>query len=362
MFSEVPWSVFLVCENMWDKNWDPGTPQEEGEHSGWLKTNKSPTNHYESIRKQQNHTGIGNSSPKTTESFFQSIYMNLPSHQPVACTWHSEVEKDNLVNQSDLFGIVMWPFNWLSDLQIGARKVALNDLQDSNTTNMCFTIFILSLRSQNLNLLQWFIFSASSSIDIKQQKRGSSNKKKVLQKKKMFYNKKQIKCHKKTTQQHSFFVVCSMIRKHPTPSDQADHSITGRSLEHDLPVVVSTGSASITSPRPVQTSKTPDLEHHSDITWQVHEGESPTRVATTIPRLSRKSKQEVKGVSFVKDSLTSTFWIWFHKTKNAVVPVFCPDQKCNPNDIVVQTCKTSEQKKLACFMLVYWWEQAVLLP
>lgn len=161
---------------------------------------------------------------------------------------------------------------------------------------------------------------------------------------------------------HSFFVVCSMIRKHPTPSDQADYSITGRSLEHDLPVVVSTGSASITSPRPVQTSKTPDLEHHSDITWQVHEGESPTRVATTIPRLSRKSKQEVKGVSFVKDSLTSTFWIWFHKTKNAVVPVFCPDQKCNPNDIVVQTCKTSEQKKLACFMLVYWWEQAVLLP
>lgn len=36
----------------------------------------------------------------------------------------------------------------------------------------------------------------------------------------------------------------------------------------------------------------------------------------------------------------------FTKQINAVVPVFCPDQKGNPNEIVVQTCKSKEFKSI----------------
>ena len=37
----------------------------------------------------------------------------------------------NLVIQSDLFGMVKWPFQRLSDLQLGDEKVTLNHLEDS---------------------------------------------------------------------------------------------------------------------------------------------------------------------------------------------------------------------------------------
>ena len=35
----------------------------------------------------------------------------------------------NLVIQSDLFGMVKWPFQWLIDLQLGDQKVTLNHLE-----------------------------------------------------------------------------------------------------------------------------------------------------------------------------------------------------------------------------------------
>ena len=38
------------------------------------------------------------------------------------------MESIHMVIQSDLFGMVKWPFQWLSDLQLGDQTVTLNHL------------------------------------------------------------------------------------------------------------------------------------------------------------------------------------------------------------------------------------------
>ena len=72
---------------------------------------------------------------QTTNSWHVSILTSGSPKKNLSKKWGKSLDENlhfwanNLAILCDLFGMVKWPFKWLSDLQIGDEKVTLNHLE-----------------------------------------------------------------------------------------------------------------------------------------------------------------------------------------------------------------------------------------